>query len=169
MTATVVRSRIFRDTYRDSVELMRVTAEVERLPGIRRAALLVATPAKGQRGTIAEQFENSRTTARQIGALVPAGGGSSVASYFPELHTAALAMVKARRDLRLGVRLAPPPRGDEPGALTHRLRRYVVERRQFVGCERSTRFIAASFSAPCASAAPIDGNPSRDSSIVSPA
>src|SRR5919204_5757743 len=27
----------------------------------------------GQRGTIAEQFENSRTTARQIGALVEAG------------------------------------------------------------------------------------------------
>jgi succinyl-CoA synthetase alpha subunit len=45
MTATVVRSRIFRDTYRDSVELMRVAADVERLPGIRRAALLVATPA----------------------------------------------------------------------------------------------------------------------------
>src|SRR6267142_1821425 len=45
MTAPVVRSRIFRDTYRDSVELMRVAAEVERLPGVRRAALLVATPA----------------------------------------------------------------------------------------------------------------------------
>jgi len=28
---------------------------------------------EGQRGTIAEQFENSRTTARQIGALVAAG------------------------------------------------------------------------------------------------
>ena len=45
MTATVVRSRILRDTYRDSVELMRVAAEVERLPGVRRAALLAATPA----------------------------------------------------------------------------------------------------------------------------
>ena len=45
MTSTVVRSRVLRDTYRDSVELMRVAAEVERLPGIRRAALLVATPA----------------------------------------------------------------------------------------------------------------------------
>lgn len=28
---------------------------------------------EGQRGTIAEQFENSRTTARQVGALVSAG------------------------------------------------------------------------------------------------
>jgi FdrA protein len=43
--AAVVRSRILRDTYRDSVELMRVAAEVERLPGVQRAALLVATPA----------------------------------------------------------------------------------------------------------------------------
>jgi FdrA protein len=42
--ATVVRSRILRDTYRDSVELMRVAAELERLSGVRRAALLVATP-----------------------------------------------------------------------------------------------------------------------------
>jgi FdrA protein len=42
--ATVVRSRILRDTYRDSVELMRVAAELERLSGVRRAALLLATP-----------------------------------------------------------------------------------------------------------------------------
>jgi FdrA protein len=45
MASTVVRSRIRRDTYRDSVELMRVAAVVERLPGVQRAAVLVATPA----------------------------------------------------------------------------------------------------------------------------
>jgi succinyl-CoA synthetase alpha subunit len=33
-----------RDTYRDSVELMRVAAEVERLPGVISAALLMGTP-----------------------------------------------------------------------------------------------------------------------------
>jgi FdrA protein len=33
------------DTYRDSVELMRVAAEVEKLPGVSRAALMMATPA----------------------------------------------------------------------------------------------------------------------------
>jgi FdrA protein len=33
------------DTYRDSVELMRVAAELERLPGVTRAALMMATPA----------------------------------------------------------------------------------------------------------------------------
>src|SRR5262245_1819883 len=42
--ASVVRSRILPDTYRDSVELMRVAAEIERLPGVRRAALLSGTP-----------------------------------------------------------------------------------------------------------------------------
>jgi succinyl-CoA synthetase alpha subunit len=41
----IVRTRILRDTYRDSVELMRVAAEIERLPAVHRAALLVATPA----------------------------------------------------------------------------------------------------------------------------
>ena len=33
------------DTYRDSVELMRVAAEIEKLPGVSRAALMMATPA----------------------------------------------------------------------------------------------------------------------------
>ena len=45
ITVTVVRPRIFRNTYRDSVELMRIAAEIERLPGVRRAALLMSTPA----------------------------------------------------------------------------------------------------------------------------
>jgi succinyl-CoA synthetase alpha subunit len=45
LAGAVVRTRILRDTYRDSVEAMRVAAEIERLPGVRRAALLVATPA----------------------------------------------------------------------------------------------------------------------------
>ena len=33
------------DTYRDSVELMRVAAEIEKLPSVSRAALMMATPA----------------------------------------------------------------------------------------------------------------------------
>jgi FdrA protein len=43
--STTVRCLIRRDTYRDSVELMRVAAELERLPGVMRAALMMATPA----------------------------------------------------------------------------------------------------------------------------
>jgi FdrA protein len=42
---TTVHVRVRRDTYRDSVELMRVAAELEGAPGITRAALLMATPA----------------------------------------------------------------------------------------------------------------------------
>jgi FdrA protein len=41
MTCCLVRP----DTYRDSVELMRVAALVEKLPGVSRAALMMATPA----------------------------------------------------------------------------------------------------------------------------
>ena len=45
MTNELVETRVLRDTYRDSVELMRVAAEVERLAGMRRSALLMGTPA----------------------------------------------------------------------------------------------------------------------------
>ncbi len=42
---SVIRQRVFRNAYRDSVELMRIAAEIERLPGITRAGLVMATPA----------------------------------------------------------------------------------------------------------------------------
>ena len=40
-----VHARVFRNSYRDSVELMRIAAEVEGLDGITRAGLVMATPA----------------------------------------------------------------------------------------------------------------------------
>src|SRR5713101_6812056 len=43
---STIRCLVRRDTYRDSVELMRVAAEMEQFPGVTRAALLMATPAK---------------------------------------------------------------------------------------------------------------------------
>ena len=49
---STIRWLVRRDTYRDSVELMRVAAELEQLPGVTRAALLMATPAN--RGLLAE-------------------------------------------------------------------------------------------------------------------
>ena len=42
---SVIRQRVFRNAYRDSVELMRIAAEIEHLPGISRAGLVMATPA----------------------------------------------------------------------------------------------------------------------------
>ncbi|MEO5939281.1 MAG: protein FdrA, partial [Candidatus Limnocylindrales bacterium] len=38
-------ARIFRNSYRDSVELMQIASEVESLPGVERAGLVMATPA----------------------------------------------------------------------------------------------------------------------------
>ncbi len=40
-----VHARVFRNSYRDSVELMRIAAEIESLGGITRAGLVMATPA----------------------------------------------------------------------------------------------------------------------------
>jgi len=40
-----VHSRVFRNSYRDSVELMQIAAEIESLAGIDRAGLVMATPA----------------------------------------------------------------------------------------------------------------------------
>jgi FdrA protein len=42
---SAVQSRVFRNSYRDSVELMQIAAELESLAGIDRAGLVMATPA----------------------------------------------------------------------------------------------------------------------------
>jgi succinyl-CoA synthetase alpha subunit len=45
MSAETIRGAIHRNAYRDSVELMGIAAELEKLPGIVRAGLVMATPA----------------------------------------------------------------------------------------------------------------------------
>ncbi len=45
MGETAVQSRIVPNTYRDSVELMRIAAQIEGMAGIRRAGIVMATPA----------------------------------------------------------------------------------------------------------------------------
>ena len=47
----VTRCLVRPDTYRDSVALMHMAAELERMPGVARAALMMATPAN--RGLLA--------------------------------------------------------------------------------------------------------------------
>lgn len=42
---SMVHARVFRNSYRDSVELMQIAAEIESLAGIDRAGLVMATPA----------------------------------------------------------------------------------------------------------------------------
>src|SRR4030095_11224669 len=80
MTVTVVRSRIFRDTYRDSVELMRVAADVERFPGVRRAALLVATPANRDLLKAAGLLDTDAAAARPSDLIVAVAGDSEAAA-----------------------------------------------------------------------------------------
>ena len=48
----LVRCRVFANSYRDSVELMRIASELEARPGITRAGLVMATPAN--RGVLQE-------------------------------------------------------------------------------------------------------------------
>ena len=43
--ATTICCLVHADTYRDSVDLMRVAALLEQLPNVSRAALMMATPA----------------------------------------------------------------------------------------------------------------------------
>ena len=80
MSATVVRSRILRDTYRDSVELMRVAAEVERLPGVRRAALLLATPPNRDVLKSAGLLDEAAAAARPSDLIVAVAGADETSA-----------------------------------------------------------------------------------------
>jgi hypothetical protein len=63
MTRCLVR----RDTYRDSVELMRVATLVEKLPGVSRAALMMATPANRE---LLAGAGSSTPRARRLGRTI---------------------------------------------------------------------------------------------------
>jgi succinyl-CoA synthetase alpha subunit len=60
---TSYRCLVRRDTYRDSVELMRVAAQLEQRPGISRAALLMGTPANREIMAAADLLQDDATTA----------------------------------------------------------------------------------------------------------
>ncbi len=45
MSPTQIRGAVYRNSYRDSVELMGIAAELERIPGVARAGLVMGTPA----------------------------------------------------------------------------------------------------------------------------
>jgi FdrA protein len=61
--STTFRSLVRRDTYRDSVELMRVAAQLEQLPGVTRAALLMGTPANREIMAAAGLLQDDAATA----------------------------------------------------------------------------------------------------------
>ena len=61
--STVFRALIRRDTYRDSVELMRVASQLEKLDGVERAALLMGTPANREIMAAAGLLQDEAETA----------------------------------------------------------------------------------------------------------
>jgi hypothetical protein len=63
-----VRCLLRRDTYRDSVELMRVAAEIEQLPGVASAAPLMGTPANRDLLAGAGLLEGEANSAPPTGA-----------------------------------------------------------------------------------------------------
>jgi succinyl-CoA synthetase alpha subunit len=107
MTATVVRSRILRDTYRDSVELMRVAAEVERLPGVRRAALLVATPANCELLKAAGLLDEAAAAARPSDLIVAVAGSDASAAEAALGRAAALLTTVTETTTGSSARTAP--------------------------------------------------------------
>src|SRR5262245_48475171 len=73
--APITRTLVRRDTYRDSVELMRIAALLEGRPGVARAALLMGTPAN--RALLAEAGFPETGAAARASDLVIAVAGSA--------------------------------------------------------------------------------------------
>ncbi len=90
MADEVLRAHVLRDTYRDSVDLMRVAAEVEQRPDVRRAALLMATPANR------DLLAKAGLLADEAAAAGPADLVIAVAAASAEAAEAALADAAAR-------------------------------------------------------------------------
>ena len=101
-----IRCLVRRDTYRDSVELMRVAAQLERLPGVLRAALMMATPANRQLLDEAGLLERDGIAARPNDLVV------AVAA--EEDASAERALAEAER--LLVARIAPTPSSSEEAA-----------------------------------------------------
>ena len=120
MTTEFVRVQVFRDTYRDSVDLMRVASEVEQLRGVRRAALLMATPANRELLAQAGLFHESAASARPSDLIV------AVAADDDDAAQAAIAratsLLTAETQVAVGSAGQRPPStiaaalGDLPGA-----------------------------------------------------
>jgi FdrA protein len=68
--APVLRSRVFPNAYRDSVELMRIAAEVERMAGVVRAGVVMATEANLALLAEAGLLDRTITTARPNGLVI---------------------------------------------------------------------------------------------------
>ena len=117
----VTRCLVRPDTYRDSVVLMRVAAELEQMPGVVRAALMMATPAN--RGLLAE-------AGLLDGEAVAAGPGDLVIAVTAADASAAGDALASAARLLDGSAAAPAPAS---GAVTVRAPRTIAEAAALVG------------------------------------
>ena len=75
-----VHSRVFRNSYRDSVELMQIAAEIESLTGIDRAGLVMATPANREVLAAAGLLSEAAATAGPNDLVVAVASGDESAA-----------------------------------------------------------------------------------------
>jgi len=105
------QSLVRRDTYRDSVELMRVAAQLEQMSGVERAALLMGTPANRALMEAAGLLH---------GAAESAGPNDLVVAVTAEDEAAAQAAIAAAESLLASQHTSAPASGaaDRPPART---------------------------------------------------
>ena len=105
--STTTRCLVRRDTYRDSVELMRVAAEVEQLPGVVRAALLMATPANRELLAGAGLLEGEAAAAGPNDLVVAVAAKDKNAAEAALAQAARLLVTQAATPSAAGERPAP--------------------------------------------------------------
>jgi FdrA protein len=110
---TIIHARVRRDTYRDSVELMRAAAELERTPGVTRAALLMATPANRQILAEAGLLGDTAATARPSDLVIAIAAGDDA--------TAEAALARADQLLAPPVSLSAQAERHIPGTIAEAL------------------------------------------------
>ena len=91
-TATIRRARVFASSYRDSVELMRIASEIERLAGVTRAGLVMGTAANR---AVLEEAGLLSAVPETAGAndLIAAVAARDLASALAALERAAVLLV----------------------------------------------------------------------------
>src|SRR5579859_6417948 len=105
--ASTVRSFVLPNTYRDSVELMRVAAELEGRPGIQRAALVIATSANREVLSTAGLLAGEALTAGP-NDLVVAIAGEAYAVADAEAHARSLLSGRGPQASRADQKREPP-------------------------------------------------------------
>src|SRR5438067_4164137 len=100
-----VRSLVLPNVYRDSVELMRVAAELEALPGVQRAALVMATAANREVLLAAHLLEGSGLMAGASDLVIAVAGDAAAVE---AAHSHARSLLAGRAVKRTGTDAGRP-------------------------------------------------------------